>query len=85
MSSKSWPAAEAKARLSEVMDAALRGEPQIITRRGEEAVVVVSARTYRSRIERRGGSLSEFFARSPHRDIDLAPKRDRSTGRDIDL
>jgi len=85
MAKKTWPATEAKARLSELLDAALRGEPQIITRRGDEAVVVVSARAYRARVERRGGSISEFFARSPHRDVETAPARDRRTGRDVKL
>jgi antitoxin Phd len=77
MAMKTWSASEAKARLSDLLDAALRGEPQTITRRGEEAVVVVSARVYRARVERRGGSLSEFFARSPHCDVEIAPYRDR--------
>ena len=85
MGTKTWPASEAKARLSELLDAALRGEPQIITRRGDEAVVVVSARSYRARVERRGGSLSEFFARSPHHDVEIAPGRDRRTGRVVKL
>ena len=85
MAKNTWPASEAKARLSELLDAALRGEPQIITRRGNEAVVVVSVRSYRAKVERRGGSLSEFFARSPHRDVDIAPPRDRRAGRDVRL
>ncbi|MBV8725106.1 MAG: type II toxin-antitoxin system Phd/YefM family antitoxin [Candidatus Eremiobacteraeota bacterium] len=85
MATKTWPASEAKARLSDLLDAALRGEPQIITRRGNEAVVVVSAQTYRARIERKGGSLSEFFARSPHREVEIAPPRDRRAGRDVKL
>jgi antitoxin Phd len=85
MATRTWPASEAKAHLSELLDAALGGELQVITRRGEEAVVVVSARAYRARNERRGGSLSEFFGRSPHRDVEIAPGRDRRTGRDVKL
>ena len=82
---KTWPVTEAKAKLSDVVDAALRGEPQMITRRGDEAVIVMSAQTYRSRMQRRGGSLAEFFARSPHRDVEIVAKRDRRPGRDVDL
>jgi prevent-host-death family protein len=85
VSTKSWGVAEAKAKLSDLVDAALRGEPQIITRRGAEAVVVVSAAVYRSRIRRRDGTLVEFFARSPHRGVEIAPARDRSVGRDVEL
>lgn len=85
MTMKTWGVAEAKAKLSDLVDAALRGEPQIITRRGSEAVVVVSAAAYRSRTRRRDGTLVEFFARSPHRDAEIAPSRDRSVGRDVEL
>lgn len=85
MPTKTWAVTDAKAKLSDVVDAALRGEPQIITRRGDEAVIVISVQTYRSRIGRRGGSLTEFFARSPHRDLEVAAKRDRRTGRDVQL
>jgi prevent-host-death family protein len=34
---------DAKARFSEVVDAAMRGEPQHVTRRGKPAVVIVDA------------------------------------------
>ena len=36
----------AKAHLSELVEAALRGEPQRITRRGKDAVMVLSEKTY---------------------------------------
>jgi prevent-host-death family protein len=38
-----WAVAEAKARFSEVIDRALADGPQTITRKGQKAVVVVSA------------------------------------------
>jgi hypothetical protein len=63
----------------------MKGEPQIITRRGTEAVVVLSMKAYRSAVEGRRGSLVEFFAKSPFRDVDLAPPRDGETGREVDL
>ena len=80
-----WAVTEAKAKLSDLVDAAMKGEPQIITRRGSEAVVVLSMKAYRSAIEGRRGSLVEFFAKSPFRDVDLAPARDGETGREIEL
>ena len=76
---------EAKAKLSDLVDAAMKGEPQIITRRGDEAVVVLSMKTYRSAVEGRRGTLVDFFAKSPYRDVQLASPRNRETGRDIDL
>ena len=38
-----WTLQDAKARFSAVVDAALAGEPQEVTRRGKPAVVVVGA------------------------------------------
>jgi prevent-host-death family protein len=42
-----WQLQEAKSRFSEVVDLSLREGPQIVTRRGEEAVVVVSVKEFR--------------------------------------
>lgn len=41
-----WALQDAKNRLSEVVDAALRGEPQVVTRRGVEAAVIISHEEY---------------------------------------
>lgn len=41
-----WALQDAKNRLSEVVDAASRGEPQVVTRRGVETAVVISYREY---------------------------------------
>ena len=41
-----WQLQEAKQRFSEVVRRALEDGPQVVTRRGEEAVVVVSAKEY---------------------------------------
>lgn len=46
MHSTQWQLQDAKARFSEVVEAAMRGEPQHITRRGKEAVVVVSEQAF---------------------------------------
>jgi antitoxin Phd len=40
---KSWPVQEAKARFSEFLEACLREGPQLVTRRGKEAAVLVPA------------------------------------------
>ena len=42
-----WQLQEAKSRFSEVVDLSLSEGPQIVTRRGEETVVVVSVREFR--------------------------------------
>jgi antitoxin Phd len=38
---KSWPVQDAKARFSELLDVCLREGPQIVTKRGAEAAVLV--------------------------------------------
>lgn len=41
-----WTLQDAKNRFSAVVEAAQRGEPQHVTKRGHEAVVVLSAQEY---------------------------------------
>ncbi|MGH7718612.1 MAG: type II toxin-antitoxin system prevent-host-death family antitoxin [Gemmatimonadaceae bacterium] len=81
---RSWAVAEAKARLSEVIDRALSKGPQIITRNGREVVVVVSAEEW-ERKARRKGNLAEFFAASPLRGSGVPIERLRNAPRDIDV
>ena len=38
---KSWPVQDAKARFSELLDTCLREGPQLVTRRGTDAAVLV--------------------------------------------
>ena len=40
---KSWPVQDAKARFSELLDTCLRDGPQVVTKRGVEAAVLVPA------------------------------------------
>lgn len=79
-----WSVAEAKAKLSEVMNRALSDGPQLITRNGRKAVVVVSAEEWERRTKR-VGSLVEFFANSPLRGSKLRIKRSRDGFRRVDL
>jgi prevent-host-death family protein len=79
-----WQLQEAKNRFSEVVDRALGGEPQVITRRGEDAVVVLSADAYR-RLIQPATSLVDFFRSSPLVGVDLDLERDRTPIRDVDL
>jgi prevent-host-death family protein len=44
---QTWQLQEAKSRFSEVVDLTLKEGPQLVTRRGEEAVVMVAAKDYR--------------------------------------
>jgi prevent-host-death family protein len=80
----SWTVAEAKAKLSEVIDRAQSDGPQLITRNGKKAVIVVDAEEW-DRKTRRKGSLSEFLASSPLGDAELDLERIKDGAREIDL
>lgn len=43
---KTWQLQEAKARFSKLVEEALKGQPQLVTRRGRKAVVVLDWETY---------------------------------------
>jgi prevent-host-death family protein len=79
-----WPVARAKARLSALIDRALADGPQVITRNGRDAVVVVSAAEW-ERKTKRVGNLAEFLAASPLRGAEIVLDRDPARPRDIDL
>ena len=46
MTNSPWSLQDAKNRFSAVVDAALSGQPQLVTRRGKPVAVVLSAETY---------------------------------------
>jgi prevent-host-death family protein len=79
-----WTVAEAKAKLSEVIDQALSQGPQVVTRSGRKAVVIVAAEEW-DRKTRRKGSLAEFFAASPLGESGLKVQRSKDDLRRTDL
>jgi len=80
----SWTVAEAKAKLSEVIEQAQESGPQMITRNGRKAAVVVSADEW-ERKTKRVGNLADFFASSPLRGSGLKVKRSKDKLRSTDL
>jgi len=74
-----WQIQDAKNKLSEVIERALKQGPQLITRRGEKTVVVLAFSEY-EKMRKSQGKLSEFFRASPLAGIDLT--RDESLARD---
>ena len=81
---RSWQLQDAKNRFSEVVDGAIRNGPQIITRRGVEAAVVVSAADW-GRLSRRRSPLIEVLRRAPRTPGGLDVSRARDTGREVEL
>lgn len=82
--SRSWQVQDAKNRFSEVIDEAIRTGPQVITRRGVEAAVVVSADDW-AKLSRRRSPLIEVLRRAPRTPGGLDVSRARDTGREVEL
>lgn len=81
-----WTVAQAKAKLSEVMDKARHQGPQLVTRNGKGAVVVVDAAQW-ERIQKREkrGSFADFLLNSPLRGSGLEATRLPGGVRKLDL
>ncbi len=74
---QTWQLQEAKNKFSEVIEEAISHGPQIITKRGVEAAVVLSYTDYR-KLTFTQKKLSEFFRESPLFDVDIELTRDKS-------
>lgn len=81
-----WQVQEAKQRFSEVLRAAETGEPQIVTKHGEEVAVVIDIAEYR-KLRGEQIELMEYLRVDPLDDVDLDAEISRSgeLPRDIDL
>ena len=79
-----WALQDAKNRFSELVDTVLEDGPQVVTRRGVDAVVILPMATYR-RLKLPKGSLVQFLASSPLRGARLDLARDADTGRGVSL
>jgi PHD/YefM family antitoxin component YafN of YafNO toxin-antitoxin module len=61
----------------------LKNGPQVITRHGRKAVVVVAADEWERKAQRQG-TLADFFAASPLRDSGLVLERPKDETRKLD-
>ena len=77
---KRWQLQEAKNKFSQVAEDAVRYGPQVITKRGEDAVVVISRAEY-DRLRCPRTRLTEFLFSSPLVGSGLVVDRDRVSGR----
>ncbi|MEO7558808.1 MAG: type II toxin-antitoxin system Phd/YefM family antitoxin [Nitrosospira sp.] len=62
MRSSQWRLQDAKTQFSQVVDAALRGEPQHITHSGKQAVVVLSEEAFESLLRSTYSAAPGFIA-----------------------
>jgi prevent-host-death family protein len=81
-----WQVQEAKQRFSEVLRAAESGEPQIVTKHGEEVAVVIDIAEYR-RLRGESMTFMEFLGAKPitDADVDIAIERASDRPREVDL
>ena len=74
---KSWQLQDAKNRFSQVVNEALAVGPQVVTRHGSQAVVILSYEEYRRLTANyTHSSLVDFFRASPLATADLDLTRD---------
>lgn len=72
---KAWPVQDAKARFSEMLDACVAEGPQLVTKRGAEAAVLVPAEQWRRLEAQTRPTLKELLlADEPHFDIPIPPR-----------
>jgi prevent-host-death family protein len=81
-----WTVAEAKNKFSEVIEKARHEGPQIITRHGRSAVVVVDADVWkRTAMPEARGNFADFLLASPLRGSGLEAPRLKGGVRETDL
>ena len=79
-----WPLAEAKNKLSEVFDKALKDGPQRIVRRGKDRAVLISEADYRRLTGRKKPDFIRFLLSAPSFEgLDIT--RDKAPLREIKL
>ncbi|MEY4985113.1 MAG: hypothetical protein RIR62_3379 [Pseudomonadota bacterium] len=75
-----WTLQDAKNRFSAVVEAAMAGQPQAVSRRGKPAVVVLAAEEYARLLVEAGErreSFAEHLLRFPGEDVDRLAARPR--------
>jgi prevent-host-death family protein len=81
---KNWALQDAKARLSEVIKQAGKGDPQQISVRGQPTAVVLSQSDYR-RLTGQKPDFVTFIAQSPLGGLELEIERNDSPAREVSL
>lgn len=72
---KTWPVQDAKARFSEFLEACIAEGPQMVTRRGAEAAVLVPVAQWRRMESTARPSLKQLLLSDAARTVNLTPAR----------
>lgn len=78
-----WQLQKAKAEFSRLIDKSIKDGPQVVTRHGEPAAIVLSVAEY-ERLRRKAPDFKEFLRSAPPlHELDLT--RNKDAGRKVDL
>jgi len=80
---QTWPVQDAKARFSEFLDACLVDGPQMVTRRGAEAAVLVPVQEWRRLQSAARPSLKQLLLADPGRSDLIVPARGNANRRSV--
>jgi len=84
MQKNTWQLQDAKSKFSQLVDSAMHNSPQLVTKHGKNAVVVLSYDEYKKLIKPKQDLIS-FFRDSPFRNFELDITRNKDFPRDIEL
>ena len=70
---KTWAVQDAKARFSELLETCLKEGPQLVTRRGSEAAVLVPAEQWQ-RLQRGPTLQALLLAEQPRGNLNIPPR-----------
>lgn len=73
---KAWPVQDAKAKFSELLESCLLEGPQVVTKRGTEAAVLVSIDEWKRLQKRRMPTIKEWLLDpDAPRDLEIPPRQ----------
>lgn len=84
MQENTWQLQDAKSKFSQLVDNAMRHQPQIVTKHGNNAVVIISFEDY-IKLTKPKDNLITFLRNSPLMEADLEITRSKDNPRDIEL
>jgi len=82
--SHTWQLQEAKNKFSNLVDRAQHEGPQVVTKHGKEAVVVLSAEDYK-KLAKPKVNLLRFIQKSPLGGQNIEVARDKTPPRDVSI
>ena len=80
---RTWPVQDAKARFSEFLDACIAEGPQMVTKRGAEAAVLVPVQEWRRLQSAARPTLKQLLLSDTARDELIIPERGQARRREV--